>query len=130
MSFDFKNELPIYLQIIYSIKMQIIKSEYKPLDKLPSVRELSVIYEVNPNTVQKALFELESIGLIFTERTNGKFVTGDKSVINRVKEQTVNEMVGDFLSSMQNLGYTTEEVIEILKRLFLVFTRFWKMFKK
>ena len=84
MSYDFNNDLPIYLQIIERIKMQIIKSEFKPLDKLPSVRELSCIYEVNPNTVQKALFELESMGLIFTERTNGKFVTEDLSLIEKV----------------------------------------------
>jgi DNA-binding transcriptional regulator YhcF (GntR family) len=116
MSYDFNNDLPIYLQIIERIKMQIIKSEFKPLDKLPSVRELSCIYEVNPNTVQKALFELESMGLIFTERTNGKFVTGDIKVINELKSQTVDKMVGEFLTSMQNLGYSKEEVIDILKR--------------
>ena len=116
MSYLFKSDLPIYLQIIEHIKMQIIKKEFKPNEKLPSVRELSCIYEVNPNTVQKALFELESEGLIFTERTNGKFVTGDASVIEKLTDKTVSGMISDFLGSMESLGYDKDRLIEILKR--------------
>ena len=82
MSFEFKSDVPIYLQIIENIKMRIISREYLPSERLPSVRELSLHYEVNPNTVQKALSELENMGLIYTERTNGKFVTEDEAVIN------------------------------------------------
>ena len=116
MSFDFKSDAPIYLQIIDDIKMQIIKGELKPLDRLPSVRELSLIYEVNPNTIQRALFSLESDGLIYTERTNGKFVTGDKSIIEKTTDKTVNGMISDFLGSMESLGYDKDKLIEILKR--------------
>lgn len=115
MSFVFKSDIPIYLQIIEHIKMQIIRKEYKPYDRLPSVRELSLVFEVNPNTVQKALLELEETGLIFTERTNGKFVTGDMEVIKRVTEETLSDMVGDFLLSMQKLGYSKEQVLKIIK---------------
>ena len=87
MSFNFNDELPIYLQIIEHIKMQIISKKYLPNQKLPSVRELSFELEVNPNTVQKALFELENIGLIYTERTNGKFVTDNEQLIEDIKNQ-------------------------------------------
>ena len=107
MSFVFKSDIPIYLQII--------RKEYKPYDRLPSVRELSLVFEVNPNTVKKALLELEETGLIFTERTNGKFVTGDMEVIKRVTEETLSDMVGDFLLSMQKLGYSKEQVLKIIK---------------
>lgn len=116
MSYDFKNDTPIYVQIIEHIKMQIIKNVYKPFDRLPSVRELSVYYEVNPNTVQKALAELEECGLIFTERTNGKFVTGDMSVISSVTAETVKEVVDEFFTSMQNLGYSKETALNIINK--------------
>lgn len=116
MSFDFKSDVPIYLQIVENIKMQIIKKELKPLEKIPSVRELSIIYEVNPNTVLRALNLLESKGLIFTERTNGKFVTGDSEIIEKVTDKTVNNMVDNFLISMQDLGFDKNKVLEILKK--------------
>jgi DNA-binding transcriptional regulator YhcF (GntR family) len=70
MGYKFNDETPIYLQIVEYIKMQIISKNYLPCQKIPSVRELSFEFEVNPNTVQKALFELENLGLIYTERTN------------------------------------------------------------
>ncbi|MBQ3234844.1 MAG: GntR family transcriptional regulator [Clostridia bacterium] len=115
MSFGFKSDTPIYLQIIEHIKLQIITKVYKPYDRLPSVRELSLIYEVNPNTVQKALSVLEEEGLIFTERTNGKFVTGDGDVIKAVTSDTVEVMISEFLTSMKNLGYETSEVIKMIE---------------
>lgn len=115
MSFDFKNETPIYLQIIELIKMQIITKEYLPNQKLPSVRELSMLYEVNPNTIQKSLGELEDMGLIYTERTNGKFVTNDCEVIERIRKETINAMVDNFYESMAKVGIDKKSIIEILK---------------
>lgn len=114
MSFDFKSDIPIYLQVLEHIKTKIISREYLPNEKLPSVRELSLLFEINPNTVQKALFELENIGLIYTERTNGKFVTDNQEIINQVKKQTIMNMVNDFYKSMADLGFNKEEVLEIL----------------
>ena len=93
MSFDFNNDIPIYLQIIEHIKLQIINKTYMPKDKIPSVRELSLIYSVNPNTVQKALGELEDTGLIYTERTNGKFVTDDLKIIEDITNETINNKI-------------------------------------
>lgn len=116
MSFDFKNDKPIYLQLIEHIKMQIISGKYQPMQKIPSVRELSVQYEVNPNTIQKALFELENMGLIFTERTNGKFVTNDLDIINNIKNSTISVMIDDFYKSMEDIGLNKSQVLEILNK--------------
>ena len=115
MSYNFNNDVPIYLQIIELLKMQIITKEYLPNQKIPSVRELSLIYEVNPNTIQKSLSELEEMGLIYTERTNGKFVTGDDSVIDKVKSDTISNMVEDFCNNMAKLGLCKSEIIKVLK---------------
>ena len=115
MSFDFNNDTPIYLQIIELIKMQIITKEYLPNQKIPSVRELSFVYEVNPNTIQKSLAELEEMGLIYTERTNGKFVTNDAGIIERVRSETINAMVDKFYDSMAQMGLDKKSIIDILK---------------
>jgi len=112
--FDFNNEVPIYLQIIEKIKEQIISNEYLPNDKLPSVREFSLMFEVNPNTVQKALNELEEMGLIFTERTNGKYVTDNQELINNIKNETIEDEIEKFCLSMNNLGVDKKELIKIL----------------
>lgn len=114
MSFRFNNETPIYLQIIEHIRMQIISREYLPNDRLPSVRELSLAFEVNPNTVQKALAELENKGLIYTERTNGKFVTNDEKIITAEKEKVINSIINDFYKSMDKIGLNKTEIIKLL----------------
>ena len=77
MILEFDNNKPIYLQLVEDIKKSIIKGEYKPGDKLPSVREYALLMKVNPNTMNKALLELENIKLIYTERTTGKYITKD-----------------------------------------------------
>lgn len=115
MSFDFNNDVPIYLQIIEDIKIKIISGKYIPNQKLQSVRDLSMVYQVNPNTMQKALAELESIGLIYTERTNGKFITNDASIINSIKENTINERFDEFFKSMADIGLSKKQIIDLLK---------------
>ena len=114
MSYEFNNEIPIYLQIIEHIKMLIIRKKYLPNEKIPSVRELSLKYGVNPNTIQKALNELENLGLIYTERTNGKFVTNKKDILKKITENTINEKVNDFFNSMEELGLNKKEILKIL----------------
>lgn len=116
MSYDFVSDIPIYLQIIDAIKMDIINKKYLPGYKIPSVREMSLIFEVNPNTIQKALGELEEIGLIITERTNGKFVTKDKSIIEKIRKDTINKMIDEFYFSMEKVGLSKREVLDILNR--------------
>lgn len=68
MQFEFENNIPIYIQLMEQMKLQIIAGELKPGDRIPSVRELAMVHKVNPNTMQKALSELEDAGLIYTER--------------------------------------------------------------
>lgn len=114
MSFDFNNNTPIYLQIIAYIKLQIISKKYLPKQKIPSVRELAIEFEVNPNTIQKALMTLENMGLIITERTNGKFVTDDEALIEVIKTQTIDTMVDEFYESMAKIGLNREQVLQIL----------------
>ena len=116
MGFEFNNDTPIYLQLIEYIKMQIISKKYLPNQKLPSVRELSFEFEVNPNTIQKALGELENIGLIYTERTNGKFVTANEELIKQVTETTLKSMVNKFFSSMTEMGLSKKEILEIINK--------------
>ena len=115
MSFDFNNDKPIYLQIIELIKMQIISNKYSAGDKIPSVRELSMQLSVNPNTIQKALSELEMAGLIITERTNGKFVTDNKELIGEIKMEFINKKVFEFFDDMKKIGLTKQEVIKFLE---------------
>ena len=116
MGYDFNNNTPIYLQIIDYVKLQIISKKYKPKDKIPSVRELAMQFEVNPNTVQKALGELEKSGLIYTESTNGKFVTTNENLILQVFNETVQQEIDKFYSYMKNLGLSKQEVNKFLNK--------------
>ena len=116
MGYDFNSQTPIYLQIIEIIKVQIISGALKPNEKLMSVREMSLSYGVNPNTIQKALFELEEIGLIYIERTNGKFVTSDEGIIQKIKMQTLKERVKAFFDDMERLGLDKKQAIEIVDK--------------
>ena len=115
MHFEFDNNIPIYIQLVEQIKIQIISGELSPGERLPSVRELALITKVNPNTMQKALLELEETGLIFTERTNGKFVTNDSLLINTYKNQYANELTRKFINNMKQLGLSPLEATKYIK---------------
>lgn len=113
----FDNNTPIYIQLVEEIKKDIISGRILPGDRLPSVRELATDAKVNPNTMQKALQELENINLIYTERTNGKYVTTDKTLIDKYKKEYANDLSNKYFTSMESIGYTKNEVIEYLKEL-------------
>ena len=110
MNYNFDNNIPIYLQLVSLIKNDIIKGALSPGEKLPSIRDLAITYKVNPNTVSKALSELENISLIYTERTNGKYVSSDISLINKYKEEYATSLTEEYLNKMINLGYNKEEI--------------------
>lgn len=114
MEYQFDNDKPIYLQMVELIKTEIISGRLKCGEKIPSVRELAVQAKVNPNTVQKALAELERCGLIYTERTNGKFVTENKSIIKAYRDGIINEKVESFLKDMIHIGVNEDEIREYL----------------
>ena len=111
----FNNSVPIYLQIVSEIKKQIVSGKLIPGERIPSVRELALTYKVNPNTMQKALIELEENGLIKTERTNGKFVTEDENIINKIKNDYADNLTQNYLSEMISLDITKQEIKERIK---------------
>jgi len=115
MEFVFDNERPIYIQLLEMMKMEIISGGLKQGEKIPSVRELSLKAKVNPNTMQKALAELEREGLIYTERTNGKYVTNEEAVISELRNNYINERIDSFLSDMKSMGISSREIKEYLQ---------------
>ena len=115
MKWEFDNKRPIYLQIVEQIKLMIVSGEYNPGDKLKSVRELAYDAKVNPNTMQRALAELERDNLVFANRTAGRFITDDGDKIQQLKYETAQCKVSYFLRDMNQIGYDTENVINIIK---------------
>ena len=113
--FSFDNDKPIYIQLVEQIKNCIISGDIKIGEKLPSVRELAIQAKVNPNTVQKALQELEDIELIYTERTNGKFVTNNQSLIEKYKKSYAKELTNKYILDMKSIGINASHIIEYLK---------------
>ena len=105
---------PIYLQLEDIIKSKIIAGIYKPGQKLPSVRELAAEAAVNPNTMQKALTELERSGLVYTQRTSGRYITEDTAIMQNLNHQLAHDLIHQFLEAMAHLGYTREESIQLL----------------
>ena len=117
MKFEFDNNMPIYIQLVEQMKIYIISGKFVSGDRLPSVRDLALQSKVNPNTMQKALSELEELGLIYTERTNGKFVTENKKLIDKFRNNYAKELSMQFFSNMNNIGFNNEEIFEYLKKL-------------
>lgn len=115
MPWNFNTNTPIYIQIIEHIRLSIATGEYKAGDKLMSVRELAAEAEVNPNTMQKALSELERDGLLYSQRTSGRFITNDKEAISRLRKQLAEEQLEMFLNKMDQLGYSPTESMWLLK---------------
>ena len=109
------NNLPIYIQLVEQLKIQIISGKLKSGERILSVRELASLFKVNPNTVQKAMQELEELGLIYTERTNGKFVTTNEKLINRYKNSYAKELSDKYFMNMERIGFNKKEAINYLK---------------
>lgn len=116
MSWNFDNSIPIYLQIIQEIKRKIIRKELAPGERLSSVRDLAKEAGVNPNTMQKALTELETEGLIETERTSGKYVTDKKELILSLRENYLRERLEPFMKELSSLGLEEEELISLIRK--------------
>ena len=114
MTWSFTPDRPIYLQIQEGLKLSIVSGLYPPGDKLPAVRDLALEAAVNPNTVQRALTELERDGLVYAQRTSGRFVTEDKAVIENTKNELAMELVDAFLEKMAAIGYGTAETAALI----------------
>ncbi len=115
MEWKFDGQKPIYAQIVDVIRLRIITGDYEPGSRLPSVRELANEASVNPNTMQKALSELEGSGLIYTVRTSGRFITEDTDEITASRNQLASQRVQEFLQQMESLGISRGEIIQLIK---------------
>lgn len=115
MEWNFRNDQPIYSQLTQRLTEAIVSGIYAPGEKLPSVRELALEAGVNPNTVQRALTELEREGLVFSRRTAGRFVTENENMIVNAKLRIADERVSEFLRSMKTLGCGRQEIISLIE---------------
>ena len=115
MNYEFDNNIPIFIQIVERIKREIISGEMMPGERISSVRVLALKLKVNPNTIQRALNELEEMKLIYTERTNGKYVTNNQKLINQYKKIYADELINKFISDMKSIGINQEEIIDYIK---------------
>lgn len=112
---EWRNDKAIYLQVVEWFKHNVILGMYAPGDKIPSVRELALKLEINPNTVVKVYDILNSEGLIEAKRTNGYFLTDDLEILERLKPFFAKEYIVQYLNNMKQIGYTKEQAINLLK---------------
>ncbi len=116
MAWDLKSDRPIYAQLIEQIQLRIVSGSYPPGEKLPSVRDMAADASVNPNTMQRALMELENEGLLYSQRTSGRFVTEDVEKIMEAKNRLAMDVIEEFLEKMESLGYSTAQTVDLLKQ--------------
>lgn len=116
MAWSFKEDRPIYTQLLEQIQARIVTGQYKLGERLPSVRELAAEAGVNPNTMQRALAELERIGLVYSQRTSGRMITDDAQKIGEMKMQLAQDVIEEFLQNMKKLGYEQKEIAQLIEQ--------------
>lgn len=116
MKWQFSNDAPIYSQLIEQVTVGIVSGMFPPGERLPSVRDLAVEAGVNPNTMQRALTELERDGLVYSQRTAGRFVTEDRDMIGAAKQNLAGSQIRNFLTAMVRLGYDKEEIVALVRQ--------------
>ena len=116
MDWMFRQDLPIYTQLIEQLTLAIISGEYPAGARLPSVRDLALEAGVNPNTMQRALSELERVGLVYSLRTAGRFVTEDFDAVERARLRIANEKAAEFLAAMEKLGFSRAQIPALLQQ--------------
>ncbi|HIR52567.1 MAG TPA: GntR family transcriptional regulator [Candidatus Onthovicinus excrementipullorum] len=117
MPWDLDENLPIYLQLTDELEKKIINGTYPPGSRLPAVRELAAEAGVNPNTMQRALTQMENSGLIYTQRTSGRFLTDDREKIERLRRDAARQRIEKFLRDMRELGIEKKEVCTMIDAL-------------
>lgn len=113
---NFNTNMPIYVQVIDEIKRGIIRGTLELGEKLPSARDLALQYQINPNTANRIYREMEMAELCFTKRGLGTFVTEDSEKVQKIKQEMAENLLYSFIVGMKELGYTMEEVIELLSK--------------
>ena len=116
MAWQFNSNRPIYIQIVDEIELRILNGTYEMGMRLPSVRDLAVLAAVNPNTMQRALAELEEMGLVTTQRNTGRTVTTDETAVSRARDIKADVLAETFMMQMQALGLSRKEVLERLAK--------------
>ena len=116
MAWQFSSNRPIYQQIVDEIELRILNGTYEMGMRLPSVRDLAVLAAVNPNTMQRALAELEEMGLVTTQRNTGRTVTTDETAVSRARDVKADLLAETFMMQMQALGLSRKEVLERLAK--------------
>ena len=119
MAWEFSNDKPIFQQIIDKMSIDIVSGKYKPGEKLESVRELALMAGVNPNTMQRALSELENTGLIYTKRASGRYISEDPDMSRAAREKLVRDKALEFIGAMRELGLDGTQITEIIGKLIL-----------
>ena len=117
MANQFQTNMPIYLQLVNTFKYRIVSGDLAAGSKLESVRDLAISFEVNPNTMQRALAELERDGLVYADRTIGRFITENKELIIKMREAVAQEIIEQFIQQMKSLGFSDQEAIEQFKKM-------------
>ena len=115
MEWRFEGGAPIYAQIVDAVKLAIVSGELPPGARLQGVRELALEAGVNPNTMQRALSELERQGLLYTLRTAGRYVTDDEAAIRAARRELAGGYVDAFLTAMERLGMEKSDMIKLLE---------------
>ena len=117
MEWKLDDSRPIWMQLEEQLTRRILSGWYKPGEKLPTVRDLAAEAGVNPNTMQKAFTELERSGLVYTQRTNGRYITEDQERISRVREELARECTQSYLSNIRRLGYEREQALALAQKI-------------
>lgn len=114
MAWDIRADRPVYLQLVEHLQTAVVTGEYPPGSRIPPVRELAGQAGVNPNTMQRALSQLESDNLVITNRTAGRTVTEDTEILENVRRELAQHQVQSYLQQMALLGYTAGEAAQLL----------------
>ena len=107
---------PVYIQLVEQLEQAVVTGVYPPGERVPAVRDLAAQAQVNPNTMQRALAEMESRGLLVTQRTSGRTVTSDTALIAKTRQALAASLAQDFLAQAKALGHTREEILALLQQ--------------
>lgn len=116
MQWKLSDDRPIYVQLMETITAAIASGTLAADSRLPSVREMAAQAGVNPNTMQRALAELEREGLLYSQRTAGRFVTDQSDRITQKRKELAMQQIRIFLSSMKEMGYTSEQTLNLIQQ--------------
>ena len=108
---EYNTGAPIYLQVINELKKRMVKGDLKPGEKMPSSRELAVLYKVNQNTAARIYREMESAGYCFTKRGIGTFVSEEENMFENLKKEMAGELLSNFMHEMRDLGFEKKDII-------------------